>query len=76
MDIRTTIRNEQKKLVATYLNGIAIALLVVGGFGPLFSTFYNGQAVSILLPGGASVCFAFSLALHYWARRVLKGLKS
>jgi cation transport ATPase len=30
----TLIRNEQAKLTATYLNGIAIALAAVGGIAP------------------------------------------
>ena len=30
-----TVRNERRKLTASYLNGIAIAVLAVGGFAPL-----------------------------------------
>jgi hypothetical protein len=73
LDISTTVHNERTKLTATYLNGVAIAVIAVGGLAPIFSAFYN---VSLLLPIGASICFALSLALHYWAKRALKGIKS
>jgi Na+-driven multidrug efflux pump len=50
LDISTTVHNERTKLTATYLNGVAIAVIAVGGLAPIFSAFYNGQSVSLLLP--------------------------
>lgn len=73
-DLPTTIHNERTKLTATWLNGVAVAILAVGGFAPMFTAIYSGH-ISLLLPIGAAICFALSIALHYWARRTLKGLR-
>jgi ABC-type multidrug transport system permease subunit len=76
LDILTTVHNERTKLTATYLNGVAIAVIAVGGLAPIFSAFYNGQFVSLLLPVGAFVCFVLSYTLHFGAKWVLRGLRS
>ncbi|HSI41256.1 MAG TPA: hypothetical protein VLA00_11990 [Xanthobacteraceae bacterium] len=55
------IHNERTKLSATYLNGVAIAVLAVGGLGPLITR------PSALPP---SVWFASAAARHYISLRV------
>ena len=35
------IRNERIKLLATYINSMAVALFAVGGLAPLFSYLYQ-----------------------------------
>ena len=64
------IRNEQAKLTATYLNGIAIALAAVGGIAPWIAsaeTLTISPLRAVLTVG----CFATSVGIHWAARRVL-----
>lgn len=71
------VQNERLKLLATYLNGLSIAVFAVGGLAPLFSL-PNGS-----LPASSTafvtivgvVCFLVSGALHYAGSLVLKGLR-
>lgn len=70
------IHNERIKLGATYLNGIAIALFAVGGLAPLLSGFYGNVEPGPLLPVVSGICILASVALHFYARRSLKGLRS
>jgi hypothetical protein len=67
-------RNEQKKLSATFLNGIAVALFAIGVFGPVFSVAQSGGVglvTTILAPG----CGLVGYALHLLGRRVLEGIE-
>ena len=70
------IHNEQTKLTATYLNGLAIALFAVGGLAPVFSYTFGsivGQplwAVAV----AAAICLVVSAVLHLIARRILRDL--
>jgi hypothetical protein len=75
--VNKLVRNEQNKLTATYLNGIAVALFAVGGFAPLANfvagSLSNGFLVlSLLFFAG---CVALSGALHYFARSILRRLE-
>jgi hypothetical protein len=70
------IRNERTKLTATYFNGIAIAVFVVGGFAPLVTSFSSSAsgptfATSVM----ALICLLASGVVHYAARMLLKGLQ-
>jgi hypothetical protein len=70
------IDNEQAKLSATYLNGLAIAVMAVGGFAPLISFPFSGDARSLWTTMLVVViCMGVSAALHFLGRRVLVGLK-
>jgi hypothetical protein len=69
----TLIRNEQAKLTATYLNGIAIALAAVGGIAPWIAA--AETATISPLPAMLTVgCFVISLGVHSAARRVLRAI--
>jgi hypothetical protein len=71
------VRNERMKLTATYINGISIALFAVGGLAPLFSTLYAsaGSAQPMWVIAIVSlICFILSVALHFVARWILRGL--
>jgi hypothetical protein len=71
------IRNERTKLTATYFNGIAVAVFVVGGFAPLvtsFSSSRNGPTLTTSVM--ALICLLVSGGLHYIGRALLKGLNS
>lgn len=70
------IRNERLKLSATYLNGIAIALMAVGGFAPSISVVTGASAAQAGLAAALlGVCTSLSVALHLSASRLLKGLR-
>jgi len=69
------IRNEQTKLTATFMNGIAIAIFAVGGLAPVFSSLYSAGGPSTFLIAMSIVCFSASTALHYLARKTLRRLE-
>jgi hypothetical protein len=68
------VRNEQRKLTATYLNGAAIAVMGVGGFTPIVAL---AQSVNPSLSAFVVVigCILASAGLHWLARRTLGGLE-
>ncbi len=71
------LSNEQVKLTATYLNGIAITIFAVGGLAPLVAL-VSGTASPSAVPliiALTSVCVVLSGALHLIARRHLRQLK-
>ncbi|MBP1804524.1 hypothetical protein [Rubellimicrobium aerolatum] len=68
------VRNEQAKLTATFLNGVAIALFAVGTLTPVLSILYGDRRPTLLILVGIAVCIVASGALHFGARRLLKGL--
>lgn len=69
-------RDERIKLQANYLNGLAIAVLAIGGIAPLASVFYGTAAASspIVVFYGVAICILCSFALHWMAKRTLGGL--
>jgi uncharacterized protein YybS (DUF2232 family) len=69
------VDNERAKLLANYFNGLAIAVLAIGGFAPLVAfPFSDGRPfwVTMLI---VMICIAASTTLHLLARRVLAGLR-
>lgn len=68
------VHNERTKLTATYINGVAIAVFAVGSFAPAIASLNNTS--SLLSVGNLVVviCLGASGALHFLARRTLKGL--
>ena len=67
------VHNEQTKLTATWLNGIAIAAVAVGGIAP-FVAALTGTASIPAAVVGALAWLVFGLLLHWSARRVLRRL--
>ncbi|MGN6550824.1 MAG: amino acid transporter [Pararhizobium sp.] len=67
-DVDTTRHNERAKLTAVYFNGIAIALLTIGGFAPSISYISSSGGAASLLSMAVTfaACFAMSVALHQW----------
>lgn len=68
------IHNERVKLLATYVNGLAIAVFAVGGLAPILSLFTGA-----IVPDRASyalwivaICIVFSAALHFTASLILR----
>ena len=71
------VRNEQVKLTATYLNGLAIATFAVGGLAPLVALVSGTtqQTALTLILISSIICVSGSAALHLIAKRHLKGLR-
>lgn len=68
------VRNEQRKLTATYVNGIALALIGVGVFAQVVA-FAQNLTLSIAAMSVMVCCGMISVVLHWAARRVLGGLE-
>lgn len=72
-----SIHNERTKLAAAYLNGVAIAAVVVGGLAPIVANHFETMGgfdlgmfwVKLFL------CLVTSLALHFGASRLLRNLQ-
>ena len=68
------VHNERAKLTATYLNGVAIALLAVGSFAPMVSAFGTPSRSINTLAAQIGICLIVSGILHLVARRFLRRL--
>ena len=69
------VENEQVKLSATYLNGVAVALLAAGVLAPVVGGLAAGNQVGQpQLVAVAASCILLSAVLHFVARRLLRGL--
>ena len=68
------VHNERTKLSATYLNGVAIAVMAVGGLGPVVSVLNGGAAPVLGIAAVSVICLLGSIALHFLARRLLGSL--
>ena len=72
------VGNERRKLSATYLNGLAVAVFAVGGFAPFISTILAsgpGAQSPLLVLAVMAICWMVSGAIHSAARASLKGLQ-
>ncbi len=69
------VGNERTKLTANYLNGVAIAVFAVGGLGSLLAGLNSQDGVTLFTASVIGICFAASMALHWMARLILKGLR-
>ncbi|WP_428031451.1 amino acid transporter [Ancylobacter sp.] len=58
------VHNERTKLSATYLNGIAIAVMAVGGLAPVVSVLNGGAAPALGIAAVSVICFAGSITLN------------
>ena len=67
------VRNEQTKLTATWLNGVAIGAVAIGGIAP-FAAVILGTSNFVSTVLSAMFWIAFGLALHWGARQVLRRL--
>lgn len=69
------VHNEQTKLLATYVNSIAVALFSAGVLTPLLGGIVGSLQAGPLQLGGVMIgCIMASVGLHYLARRLLRGL--
>ena len=67
---RKSPREETAKLTATYVNGMAIGMVVVGGVAPFIKVIVSCYPVSSIgsFLASAMVCIGLSAALHFVAR--------
>ena len=63
------VRNERLKLLATYLNGAAIAAIAIGGFSQVASVGSSADVRTI------TAWIAMSIALHVIAQLILGRLR-
>ena len=71
---RKSPHDETTKLTATYVNGMAIGMVVVGSVAPFINVVvsgYRSAAIGNLLASGA-ICVGLSAILHLVARWYLK----
>ncbi|KQP50508.1 hypothetical protein ASG40_12015 [Methylobacterium sp. Leaf399] len=74
-----TTHNEQTKLLATGINNIAVAFIVIGVVTPVTAVSFGiavAPAPSLATAFFAGVWFCAGAGLHILARRALRSLKS
>jgi hypothetical protein len=72
------IHNEQTKLLATGLNNVAVAFVVIGGVTPVTAMSFGVASAPSLSFGTvafATVWLSAGVAVHWAARRALRSLK-
>jgi hypothetical protein len=72
------VHNERIKLMATWFNALATALIAAGFFGPLAALVYQVVPLNIgavYLMGIAFGCFVLGIAIHLVGRAVLGRLR-
>jgi hypothetical protein len=72
------VRNEKRKLTASWCNTLATAALTAGTFAPLAAVFYeltNSPVDRSFLLLSAAICATGSFALHFVGRFLLDRLE-
>jgi hypothetical protein len=72
--VNKVVRNEERKLTATYFNGIAIAVMAAGTFAPVVAIMQSGDIDGTSGPFVIG-CILVSVALHSFARLFLRGME-
>ena len=73
------VANERLKHTASWLNGLATALIAAGAFAPTAALLYGFASTSTnrtFFFVAAPVCIVFGLTLHFWGRALLGRLLS
>ncbi|MBP0614503.1 hypothetical protein [Jiella mangrovi] len=66
---------EAAKLTATFLNGLAVGLAIVGGVAPILNAIYTTERVPVeawMRAVIGSVCFVVAVTIHLIATSYLK----
>jgi hypothetical protein len=74
----TAVHNEQTKLLATALNNVAVAYVVIGFVTPMTAASFgvaNAPALRFENAVFTLVLLCTGCALHYGARRALRSMK-
>jgi hypothetical protein len=64
-------RDEQIKLTATYMNGLAIAIAALGALQPLFTDAFASPFTAVRV----GICLLISILLHLFGLAILGSLK-
>ena len=74
-----TVRNERRKLIASFCNIVSSAIITTGGFGPLLTLIYGGKVFEgtdpALIFTGSLVCFLTGGSIHLGGQAVLGELE-
>jgi hypothetical protein len=73
-----TVRNEKRKLSASWCNTLATAVLTAGAFAPLAALFYeltNSTVDRRFLLSSTGICVVGGFALHFFGRFLLERLE-
>jgi len=68
------VRNEQKKLSAAFINGVAIAVLAVGVLAQA-AAMVQTTIVELRVTAFVVICFPAAVGLHLLGRALLKGME-
>lgn len=68
------VRNEQKKLLAAFVNGLAIAVFGVGVLAQA-AVMVQTTVVEFQVTAFVVICLPLAIALHYLARAQLDGME-
>jgi hypothetical protein len=75
-DTRTAfVKNERLKLLATFVNGMGIAMFAVGVLAPMISDIGLSSERGSLAVLSTIICFVGAFALHYLGSTILRGLR-
>lgn len=74
LPLSKSARNERIKLTATFLNGIGVACVAVGGLAPLIALGNGTVHPGPVIYGLMAACVAAAVCLHLVARSVLLAL--
>lgn len=69
------VRNEQTRLTATYVNGLAMAIFGIGCFTPLVGIPLSAGLLPSLIIVLVLGCMSASVGLHLLAKLILGGLE-
>jgi hypothetical protein len=76
--VNQTVRNERKKLLATWYNNFSIAVLVAGFLTPFWTIIYGTsqpQSGDLTRIAGFAICVVLGALLRYLAHRTLGELE-
>lgn len=74
----TLQKNERAKLSATFVNGVAVALIAVGAIAPAFSIkpdFPPSSTSAAIQLATNAICLVGGLLLHILARSMMRALR-
>ncbi|WP_430913808.1 hypothetical protein [Methylobacterium sp. sgz302541] len=74
----SAVHNEQTKLLATAINNVAVAFIVIGAVTPMTAASFGVPTVPTLTLGSGffvTIWLCAGAALHFLARRALRSMK-
>jgi hypothetical protein len=71
---RTLVNNERLKLLATFVNGLGIAMFAVGALAPTVSSLYAAGTLTPFAQIISIICVLSAFILHYAGSLVLRRL--